>query len=250
MIRMNRVALMMMGSAVLAWGQTNNRDEKNRSVEVEAGAIFSGYNTVRIPRDSGTTFSLTRELTTQPGAFFRIRGNLRFNRHTVSLLVAPLAVNASGTVFRELHYAGTIFPADSFLIARYRFDSYRLTYRYTFLDNPGWTAAAGLTAKIRNAAIRVEGAGRMAEKANIGFVPLVNFHLEKKFGFVGVCVDGDALAAPPGRAEDVFFGALYKLGPGVRLYAGYRVLEGGSNVSEVYGFALFHYAAMGIKAYF
>jgi len=59
-------------------------------------------------------------------------------------------------------------------------------------------------------------------------------------------LDGDALAAPQGRAEDVLIAATYKLSDGFGIRAGYRILEGGADNDEVYNFSLFHYASVGI----
>jgi hypothetical protein len=59
-------------------------------------------------------------------------------------------------------------------------------------------------------------------------------------------LEGDALAAKQGRAEDVLLALLYRLSPKVTVKAGYRIVEGGANVEEVYNFALIHYASLGI----
>ena len=77
---------------------------------------------------------------------------------------------------------------------------------------------------------------------------LINFRLlwkvNEKFGLL---LDGDALAAPQGRAEDVLIAATYKLSGNFGIRAGYRFLEGGADNDEVYNFALFHYASFGIS---
>jgi hypothetical protein len=87
-----------------------------------------------------------------------------------------------------------------------------------------------------------------SEKTNVGFVPLINFRLlwniNDKFGLL---LDGDALAAPQGRAEDVLIAATYKLSDNFGIRAGYRILEGGADNDEVYNFALFHYASFGVS---
>ena len=58
--------------------------------------------------------------------------------------------------------------------------------------------------------IALSSPGLTAEKINIGFVPIINFRLlwniDNKFGLL---LDGDALAAPQGRAEDVLVAATY-----------------------------------------
>ena len=85
-----------------------------------------------------------------------------------------------------------------------------------------------------------------AEKTNLGVVPLVNFKLERDLGKKAVFrLEGDALAASQGRAEDIFAGILVPLNTHITLKAGYRMLEGGADNDEVYTFSGFHYAAFG-----
>jgi hypothetical protein len=214
------------------------------SLDLETGAVFSGYNNVRIPRSTGTLFSLSRELSTDPGMFFRAKPGISWgDRHAVTLLVAPLRLKAQGQVNRPLNYEGTTFPAFTPLSATYRFD----TYRYDFLCRPALRAGLGITAKIRDAAIGVEGGGQSAEKKNTGFVPLMSFRTEwTPTEKLGILLDGDAAWAPQGRAEDVLLALQYRLGPKVNLKAGYRILEGGADVEETYNFTLIHYLVAGI----
>jgi hypothetical protein len=60
-------------------------------------------------------------------------------------------------------------------------------------------------------------------------------------------VAGDALVGPQGRAEDVLLALIYDIAPSTKLFAGYRVLEGGADNDEVYTFSLFHYAVAGME---
>lgn len=222
------------------------------SVDVEAGPVFSGYNDVRIPGDTGTDFSLTDDLQAKVALGFRARVNKTFgDRHWVSALVAPLRVESRGTLNRDVLFADVRFPAGvDDVEALYRFDSYRLTYRHGLVRARRFSFDLGLTAKIRDAEIRLTHAHVMlpgASKTNTGFVPLISFRADWQLGpRVGLVLDGDALGVPQGRAEDV--SAALRIGLGDRLDArvGYRVLEGGSDVDEVYGFALFHYAIAGV----
>jgi len=213
--------------------------------EVEGGAVFAGYNDVSVPGDGGTRVSLTDELSTDVGWFYRLRFGYTFNdRHTLSALVAPLSVDAGGTAPADVLFDGVTFPAGTNLAATYRFDSYRLTYRYTFGPWGRFRLGLGATAKLRDAAIALEGGGLAAEKTNVGVVPLVNFRLTYALAErVTLVWEGDALAAPQGRAEDVFLGAVVPLTATAAVKGGYRVLEGGVDVAEVYNVALFHYAA-------
>ena len=128
----------------------------------------------------------------------------------------------------------------------YEFNSYRLTYRWEPVQNEQWRFGVGVTAKIRDAVTRLESGGAMAEKANVGVVPLVNFLVERRLGrSVAILVEGDALAAPQGRAEDVFAGIVVDAGPRLSFKGGYRILEGGADNDEVYTFALIHYVGVG-----
>jgi hypothetical protein len=65
----------------------------------------------------------------------------------------------------------------------------------------------------------------------------------------GILLEGDALAAPQGRAEDVLIAATYRISKSLGLKAGYRILEGGADNNVVYNFALFNYTSVGIFIY-
>ena len=217
------------------------------TLDIETGAVRSGYNDVRIPGDVGVKFSFSDDLETDPAPFVRLCAELRLNeRHSLDLLVAPLRLHAEGSVPREVRFHEAVFPAGAPLEGDYRFDSYRLRYRYGLMRAENLTGEVGLTAKVRDAAIRVRGGGKDSEKSNTGFVPLLNFRLlwtfSDPFGFQ---LEGDALAAPQGRAEDVMGSLLFDVNPRLTVRAGYRLLEGGADNDEVYNFTLIHYAAVG-----
>ncbi len=216
--------------------------------DIEAGRVYTGYNDLRIPGDSGTKFSLKDDLSSDPEWFYRARlGYLYGGRHYFSALYAPLEVKASGTADREIRYRDTVFPAGTKLDATYKFNSYRLTYRYNFSIFENFTFGAGITGKVRDAAITIEGGGQREEKTDLGFVPLINFMAAWTFFYpLTLYVGGDALASKYGRAEDAAFALMYNINPHLTLYAGYRILEGGADNDEVYTFALFHYIMAGV----
>lgn len=216
--------------------------------EFEAGAVFVGRNDVRIPGNGGTAISFSDDLKTDPAPVFRVRVGYRFlARHLVTALYAPLQVNATGTTSREVSFAGGTYPADTPLLGVYRFNSYRLTYRYSFIRRAGLDLAAGATAKIRDAEVSLYGADART-KTNVGFVPLLNVHVAWRpgHGRLGLLLDADALAAPQGRAEDVLLAITWTVSDQVELRAGYRTLEGGADNDEVYNFAWLHYAVVGV----
>ncbi len=223
-------------------------------LDLETGLVTSGYNDVRIPGDTGTDFSLSEDLRTNSSAFFRFRFGRHFGqRHTLFIFVAPLSLDASGSVDQDILFFEETFPANTPLNGVYRFNSYRMTYRYDFLRKKRLTLGVGLTAKIRDAAIRIEGGGLSSKKTNVGFVPLLNFRLNWLLSDrISLLFEGDALASPggEGRAEDVLLALQLHLPKNITLRAGYRILEGGADVEEVYNFTLLHFFVVGTTVRF
>ena len=221
-------------------------------LDVESGIAASGYNDVRIPGDAGTDFSLSEDLSTASDAYFRVRLDYRLgSRHTLSVLYAPLTLHAEGILDSDVHFAGEEFPGGTDVDGTYTFNSYRLTYRYSLRETERFEAGIGFTAKIRDAAIKVEGGGLSAEKTNVGFVPLLNFRLLwTATDRVDLLLEGDALAAPQGRAEDILAGVLVDVTDSVQVRLGYRFVEGGADNDEVYTFALINYASAGVVVSF
>jgi hypothetical protein len=220
--------------------------------DVEAGVVFATRNDTRIPGNGGSDLSLVDDLSTEPAPAFRLRLGYRLGqRHFITALYAPLQVNARGTLDRDIAFMGATYPAGTPLLAVYRFNSYRLTYRYSFVRRDNLDVAAGFTGKIRDAETSLYGV-EARRKTNIGFVPLLNVHLAWRphGGAFGVVLDADALAAPQGRAEDVLVAATWRLRDDVELRVGYRTLEGGADNDEVYSFAWFHYVVAGMSVAF
>jgi hypothetical protein len=222
------------------------------SFDLETGAVGTGYNNVRIPGDQGTLFSLKNDLNSKTEFFYRIRINYTIkSRHTFSLLYAPLETVSNGNLPYDIFFEGITFPSNTDLTGTYKFNSYRLTYRYEIVNRPKFEFGLGFTAKIRDAKISLASAGLESEKANVGFVPIINFRmlwkLNEKFG---ILLEGDALAAPQGRAEDVLVAVTYRISRDLGLKTGYRILEGGADNDVVYNFALFNYASAGLFIFF
>lgn len=221
-------------------------------IDLETGLVIPGYNDVRIPGNEGTLFSLKDDL--KPGAkvFYRLRAGYTIKlRHSFTLLYAPLELHSAGNSDKDISFQGVLFPAGTELDGTYRFNSYRITYRYDIVKKNRLVFGLGFTAKIRDAEITLSSTGLSAGKTNVGFVPIVNFRLLWKMDEKsGLLLEGDALAAPQGRAEDILLAATYQLTDKFGVRAGYRILEGGADNDEVYNFALFHYLSFGFHYHF
>lgn len=217
-------------------------------IDLESGIIFTGFNTVRAPGKSGTSISLKDDLPVKPTPFFRLRVGINFNeRHHVSALYAPLTAVAKGSLNTPVTYRNNTFAANTELEARYTFNSYRLTYNYSFIQKPKLNLGMGLSAKIRDAGTFISGGGITEGNTNIGFVPLINLQLNwMPTEHFGLRVFADGLVAAQGRAEDVLVTGIYKVNDKLNLNVGYHFFEGGSDGASAYNFVLLHYAVAGV----
>jgi len=217
------------------------------AIDAENGFLSTTYNDVRIDGETGTKFSLCDDLEDDPVYFYRVRLNYTLGqKHFFSLLYAPLMIESSGSLDRDIYFMQTSYPAGTDLEAEYKFNSYRLTYRYEWVRKEHFEFGIGFTAKIRDAEIKIASDHITRSKKNVGFVPIVNFRVLYKYNeLFGFMVEGDALAAPQGRAEDVLAALTWKPVESLMLKAGYRILEGGADNDEVYTFSLINYAVLG-----
>jgi hypothetical protein len=218
-------------------------------LDVESGMAIVGYSDVQIPKSTGTLISFSEELSTDPAFFVRGRFTYFFNKgNMISVLVAPLTLRAAGSVGREVIFDGESFAANTSLNTIFKFNSYRLTYEHYWFVGERLRLGLGASAKIRDAAISIADSVKTSEKTDLGFVPLIKFSLAWRFMEpLQLVLDGDALGAPQGRAEDVSIALHGDVGDRVSLKMGYRVLEGGSDVEEVYSFTWINYFFGGLS---
>jgi hypothetical protein len=219
-------------------------------LDFESGAVWNSKADVRIPNTGGTFFSFSKDLDAKdPAAFFR--GRLTWHageRHDLSLLYAPLEMDFRGQFNRTVRFAGTDFAPGTATTGAFRFDSYRLTYRYNFVNSEEWVFGLGVTAKIRDAAVSLSQPGKSATDANTGFVPLLNYRLlwrfSKPFSFLS---EGDALGASQGHAIDASASLQWHVNENLSFRVGYRILDGGADSDTVYTFSRFHYSLVGVN---
>ncbi len=219
------------------------------SMEIESGLPFQSYNDVRIPNQSGTTFDFNEDFELQ-GIVIPIRLRLQYTfygKNHLSALYAPLSVDYEGNAPFDIRFQSTLFEQGANIQGFYKFNSYRLGYRRDFLQTANWTLGIGFTAKIRDARVQLSTDELRDKKDDLGFVPLLNLYAAYQHNNLTFWLDGDGLAGGPGRAFDVFAGAKAPLlEDKLLIKGGYRLLEGGADVSDVYNFTLIHFAALGL----
>lgn len=220
------------------------------AVELEGGAVWQSKNDVQIPNNQqGTRFSLLDIQGNGPWPAARLYLTWNINsRHSLRALAAPLSVTETGVLSSTTLFAGATFAPGVPTEATYQFNSWRLTYAYRFYQSTAWAWWIGFTAKIRDAKIELDQNGTSAAKTDVGFVPLLHVRGWYKFSSRWrLVLDIDALAGGPGRAEDVSLKLYADVGKSWSVSAGYRTVEGGADVDEVYNFAWFHYAVASVS---
>lgn len=218
-------------------------------VELEGGPVWQSSNNVEVPNDgTATRFSLSDLVGTGPTGAGRAYVSWRIGeRSSLRLLFAPLSFTATGTPSSPLRFEGEDFVAGAPVEATYTFNSYRLSYRWRARSSERADYWIGITAKIRDATIALDQGGRSSRKDNVGFVPLLHFAADWRLGSrLRFGADVDALAGGPGRAIDGSLKLGYDFDDHWSLRAGYRTVEGGADVDEVYNFAWINYAVASV----
>lgn len=240
------ISLFVLGGQVVA------QEKERLAVELEGGPTWLSRNDVRIPNETGTEFSLVDVIGSGPYGAFRVEVAFDANeRHGFRAVIAPLDIHGSGTLGEDVFFAGETFLPDVATDADYKFSSYRFTYRYRFYNGPTWRWKVGFTGFIRDARIALRQDGIFAEDTDVGFVPLAHLRgdarLSDKWRFM---LDFEGMAAPQGRAFDIAAKFGYLISDRWELAFGYRTIEGGADVAEVYNFAWLHFAVASVRLRF
>lgn len=216
----------------------------NLDLEVESGAVWFSRNDIRIPGDTGTTFDMLDLTGSGPEPYVRLYATYAFNdRHALRVTIAPFEIDGTGTLKENTTFEGEVFTSNVPTKGTYKFDTYRLTYRWTFHDSARWRFGVGAAALVRDAEISLEQDNKKQSRDDLGVVPLL--HLYGAYNFtdrLSLILDVEGAASSPGRAVDAALKARYEFNSNWYVSAGYRTLEGGSDNDDVYTFAWLHYA--------
>jgi hypothetical protein len=216
-------------------------------LELEAGPVWQTSNDVQVPNDeTGTRFSLEELVGSGPWPAGRLYFTWNLNdRHGLRVLLAPLSYTETGTFDEPVDFAGASYQPGLPTEATYRFNSWRVSYRYQFRDTERWQLWVGVTAKVRDAKIELRQGDTSSQDDDLGFVPLAHFAADLRFSERWhATFDIDALAGGPGRAIDAALKIAYDVNDRWTVTAGYRTVEGGADVDDVYNFAWFNAAVV------
>jgi hypothetical protein len=221
-------------------------------VEVEGGAVWFSRNDTRIPGNTGTRFDMLDLTGSGPDAVFRLMTTYTFNEnHALRLTLAPLETEGTGTLSQQTMFEDGVFAPGVPTKGTYQFNTYRLTYRWTFHNSDRWRWATGIAALVRDAEISLEQGALSESKDDLGIVPLLHlfgeYRVNEEFSMI---LDAEGLAGGPGRAFDVAVKARWAFHKDWFATAGYRTIEGGSDVDEVYTFSWLHIAQLSVGIQF
>lgn len=218
------------------------------TLQLEGGAVGFQYNDVRIPGDTGTKFDISELTGDGPDPYLRAMATWQFaDNHALRLTWAPLESKGTDLLDEPVDFRDLTFAAGVPTRARYRFDTWRLAYRWTFRRSEKWDLAVGAAVLVRDAEISLAQAGQAATKDDLGVVPLLHFRAEYHLGpRSDLVLDFEGAAAPQGRALDLALKYRRRWASGWEVSAGYRTLEGGADNDDVYTFAWLHHALVGV----
>lgn len=227
-------------------------EEKAFMLEAETGGLWFSRNRTEIPSDTGTRFDLDDLTGSGPDAYLRLAASYRFDpKHSLRLTYAPIRASGTGRLTETVRFVDADFTAGAPVRGVYRFDTYRLTYRWTFHSSDTWDFGVGGSVLLRDAKIQLEQGNTRRRDEDIGVVPLLHLYGARHLGpDTSLVLDIEGAAAPQGRAIDASLTLRHTLPSGWQMFAGYRTLEGGADNDDVYTFAWMHFATLGLALTF
>jgi hypothetical protein len=220
-------------------------------IELELGGVSTLNNDVRIPNPGGTRFDMQGLTGDGPDLFGRATLDYDWGRHGLRGSYQPLRTEGTGTLPGTTLFAGGSFAGGVATEGRYRFDTWRATYRYTVWDTGAFRLRLGGTVLVRDALVELRQGATRAQDSNVGVVPLLHAAAEWRVApRWTLLAEADALAAPQGRAIDLALRAAYDLSDRWQLTGGLRMLEGGADNNSVYSFGWFLGGTIGVAARF
>jgi hypothetical protein len=236
-----------------ALGSSPGLDHQRFSLEFETGAIWQSRNDIQIPGcPQGTRFALTDLQGNGPQAQRRVEATWNIaRRHSLRFVYAPLEFSGAGEFATPVRFAGGTFTPGSAVDSEYKFDSYRLTYRYLLHESDRWRFRIGATGFIRDARVELRQQGTVTSDSNVGFVPLLSANVEYDIAPPWTALlDVDGLISTQGRAIDAAGKVRYALNDAWYVSAGYRLLEGGVDNDERFAFAWYNFAVVSLGVRF
>ena len=248
-VAISLTAVLSLSTSVAQARDKSPTARKVAQIGLELGPTWQGRNDVRIPGNSGDEFSLLDVAGVGPFLAGRLWVNWApWRRHEFRFVWAPLRIEGTQALKQPISFDDTQFATGIDTKGAYKFDTYRWTYRFVFYDGERWKWRIGGTLLLRDAEISLLQGGAYASNSNIGLVPLIHFAGSVRFAqrwSAELTADG-LYVGKLGRAFDVALRFGFDVTDSWTAFAGYRMLEGGSDNDDVYTFAWLHYAVFAL----
>lgn len=230
------------------------------SVDIETGLVRVQRNDASsswknslgtLNGQEGTLFSYARDFNNSIKPLLRFRLSYAFGktkRHFLSALAAPVQYTTTGTFSGPVIFNSTLFEANQLTTGFYKFNGYRLTYRYLVVQRTHCALGLGLTLNLRDAEFSLQQGAHYERNYNRGLVPLLNTYFTyTPKNHLGILIDGDVFYVDKtGGAIDYLIGLNYSVTSKLTLKTGYRFFSGvGSEAGNVYNKLFVHSWVLG-----
>lgn len=207
------------------------------TVEFEGQLINTRRNLVNVPGGSGTEFDI-RGLSggsNFAGLRLSITHELEEGGPGFRFLYSPFRRSGEGRLAQSTNFDGAIFDPGVPTKGVYQFNNYRFTYRNRLKKGPNSDWRFGLTAIVVDAEYSLQQGATSRSFTSIGVVPLFHVYGEERLSDrLALNFDFDGWGVSQGRAYDASVRLFYRTNPKLRLFVGYRLLDGGVNVDSDY----------------
>lgn len=219
------------------------------SLELEGGPLWASRNEARIPPATGTPFSLLDLTGGGPTPYFRLAANFRIAaRHRLRFVAAPVQVSGTGVFAAPVAFVDQVFLPGVPTEGTFKFNTYRIGYRYVLRDDRNWHIEIGAALLTRDARIELRQGATGARDTDLGFVPLASFGMTRRLNERAALVfDIEGLGSAQGRAIDALLKVDWSLSSRWTIGAGFRTIEGGADVDAVYTFAWLHFGVVSLR---
>ncbi|NBV49673.1 hypothetical protein EBR78_00485 [bacterium] len=132
------VLLLVSVTGVVVASEQVQEPQQRWFTEMEVGPVWQSRNDARIPGTTGTLFSI-KEFGSGPFLAGRIYLGYRWTQKSEwRLLFAPLSLKGNRVLDAPISFQGTNFSAGAGTESLFKFNSYRLTYRYRIVEDPSF----------------------------------------------------------------------------------------------------------------
>lgn len=222
-------------------------------VRAEGGQITSAYNRYAEPFDSsGTTFSFNDVLGKSRANFVRLTAEYQLTpAGGLRVAYVPLRQTGTGSISQTVNFKGQTFNPGQ-ISGLYQFNGYRFTYFRAFgPKKEGFEQRAGYTINIRDARVRLEQGSTIADRKNIGLVPLGFYSATWSDRSGGTTIEVEGAGFTQGRVIELTLLRKFNLSAQNTLLIGARGFDGeGQRKGDFFNRARFYNLFVGTELRF